>query len=218
MKDDLSQQISLVSGQFLQAVADLARRHAEATFSAFGAGADRGGSAARPSASGPSSDSSGGRMVRRRPEDLERARRRFAMFVRDNPDLRIKQINRALGTTTAELALPIRQLIASGAIAFEGWKRSTTYHAGRNFAKVFLGSSPKASISSGAPGVEPAGGGAKGESPRSSKSSLGGSKKKPIRPRRRGARSKAHRAKKSGSARPPKAPSRARPSRAPASS
>jgi hypothetical protein len=53
----------------------------------------------------------------------------FASFVADNPGLRIEQINKKLGTSTAELALPIRMLTAEGAIRMVGKKRSTTYFA-----------------------------------------------------------------------------------------
>ena len=52
-------------------------------------------------------------------------------FVKKNPGLRIEQINKQLGTTTKDLALPIRKLIAEGAIKAKGQKRSTTYFAGR---------------------------------------------------------------------------------------
>ena len=46
-----------------------------------------------------------------------------------HPGLRIEQINKQLGTTTKDLALPIRKLIAEGALKTKGEKRSTAYFA-----------------------------------------------------------------------------------------
>lgn len=54
------------------------------------------------------------------------------MFVAKNPGLRIEQINKQLGTTTKELALPIRKLVASGAVKTKGKRRSTSYFAAKN--------------------------------------------------------------------------------------
>ena len=45
--------------------------------------------------------------------------------------LRIEQIHKELGTTTKDLALPIRKLIAEKRIKTKGQKRSTTYYAGK---------------------------------------------------------------------------------------
>ena len=67
---------------------------------------------------------------KRRPEQLEKMAAAFHDFVAANPGLRIEQINKQIGQTTADLALPIRKLIASGAIKTKGQKRSTTYFAG----------------------------------------------------------------------------------------
>jgi len=50
--------------------------------------------------------------------------------VKANPGLRIEQINKQLGTTTKDLALPIRKLLAESAIQAKGRKRSTTYYSG----------------------------------------------------------------------------------------
>jgi hypothetical protein len=61
--------------------------------------------------------------------ELEELGDRFVKFVADNPGLRIEQINKQLGTTTKDLALPIRKLIAEGALKAKGTKRSTTYFA-----------------------------------------------------------------------------------------
>lgn len=62
--------------------------------------------------------------------ELQALSDRFIAFVGKNPGLRIEQINRDLGTTTKDLALPIRKLIADGRLRTSGHKRSTTYFLG----------------------------------------------------------------------------------------
>jgi predicted transcriptional regulator len=61
--------------------------------------------------------------------ELDKLQDKFFSFVKDNPGLRIEQINKQLGTSTKDLALPIRKLIAEGEIKAKGEKRSTTYFA-----------------------------------------------------------------------------------------
>lgn len=55
---------------------------------------------------------------------------RLREFIAKNPGLRVEQINKALGTSTKDLALPLRKLVASGAVRSEGVKRSTQYFLG----------------------------------------------------------------------------------------
>ena len=75
----------------------------------------------------------------RREAQLGRARQAVGQVPRrssrTNPGLRIEQINKQLGTTTKDLALPIRKLIAEGALKAKGEKRSTTYFAGEGGRK-----------------------------------------------------------------------------------
>lgn len=61
--------------------------------------------------------------------ELERLSTQLVSFVTKNPGLRIEQINKELGTVTRDVALPIRKLIAEGALKTKGKKRSTTYYA-----------------------------------------------------------------------------------------
>jgi predicted transcriptional regulator len=68
-----------------------------------------------------------GRGAKRTSDELDKLQSQFLEFVRDNPGLRIEQINKKLGTTTKDLALPIRKLIAEGQLSAKGKKRSTTY-------------------------------------------------------------------------------------------
>jgi len=71
----------------------------------------------------------GSRGAKRTGDELEKMADAFHTFVTKHPGLRIEQINKQLGTTTKDLALPIRKLIAEGALKTKGEKRSTAYFA-----------------------------------------------------------------------------------------
>ncbi|HTL38313.1 MAG TPA: hypothetical protein VL326_34520 [Kofleriaceae bacterium] len=71
-----------------------------------------------------------GRGGKRTGAELDEMADRFHSFVSKHPGLRIEQINKQLSTTTKDLALPIRKLIADGSLKTKGQKRSTTYFAG----------------------------------------------------------------------------------------
>jgi predicted HTH transcriptional regulator len=71
-----------------------------------------------------------GRGAKRTSDELEKMADSFVAYVQKHPGLRIEQINKQLGTTTKDLALPIRKLIAEGALKTKGEKRSTTYFPG----------------------------------------------------------------------------------------
>jgi hypothetical protein len=77
----------------------------------------------------------GGRGAKRTAADLEALSEKVATFVKANPGLRIEQINKELGTTTKDLALPIRKLIADKVISAKGHKRSTMYFPGKKAGK-----------------------------------------------------------------------------------
>jgi hypothetical protein len=129
---------------FVAQIAELARRAAIDTLeSAFG-GRVAGARGAAPAAAAAITAAAnfgrvgrprGGRGAKRTSADLEALSERFASFVKANPGLRIEQINKQLGTTTKDLALPIRKLISEGQISAKGQKRSTTYFAGKKKAK-----------------------------------------------------------------------------------
>lgn len=61
--------------------------------------------------------------------ELEKMAETFFSYVMKHPGMRIEQINKHLGTTTKDLALPIRKMIADGEIKTKGEKRSTMYFA-----------------------------------------------------------------------------------------
>lgn len=111
--------MDLAVSSFVAQVTDLARRAAiEQVQSALG-----GVSAVR------STRRRGQTGGKRAPDELDRLRDAFIAFVTKHPGLRIEQINKQLGTTTKDLALPIRKLVADGTIKTKGKKRSTTYFA-----------------------------------------------------------------------------------------
>jgi hypothetical protein len=73
----------------------------------------------------------GGKGAKRTQADIDALAERLVSFVKTNPGLRIEQINKELGTTTKDLALPIRKLVGEGYLSSKGQKRSTTYTVGR---------------------------------------------------------------------------------------
>ena len=136
---DFQTEMNRVVQGFVSQITELARRAAIDTLeSAFG-GRGRGGAAAAAALAGVNlgrvGRPRGGRGAKRSSADLEALSERFASFVKANPGLRIEQINKQLGTTTKDLALPIRKLISEGMISAKGQKRSTTYFPGKKKAK-----------------------------------------------------------------------------------
>jgi len=76
-----------------------------------------------------------GKGVKRTSTDLAKVGDKLLAFVAANPGLRIEQINKAIGTSTRDLQLPIRKLIADGELKTKGQKRSTQYFAGEAKAR-----------------------------------------------------------------------------------
>jgi len=76
-----------------------------------------------------------GRGAKRSSDELDKLADNFLAYVNKHPGMRIEQINKQLGTTTKDLALPIRKLVAEGALKTKGEKRSTTYFAGERKKK-----------------------------------------------------------------------------------
>jgi hypothetical protein len=133
MSDFQNEMNKTVQG-FVAEITELARRAAVGTLeSAFDGRRSRGnGARAAVIALGTAPGRPrGARGAKRTAEDLEALATKFAAFVKAQPGLRIEQINKVLGTTTKDLALPIRKLIAEGMLSAKGNKRSTTYHPGR---------------------------------------------------------------------------------------
>jgi len=119
---------------FVTQITELARRSALNTLeSAFGGRPGRAGHASlsAPGTASPVGRPRGGRGAKRTAADLEVLSTKFMSFVKAHPGLRIEQINKELGTTTKDLALPIRKLISDGMVSAKGKKRSTAYFPGR---------------------------------------------------------------------------------------
>jgi hypothetical protein len=124
MSDFQTEMNHLVSG-FVTQITELARRAAidtlESALGKRGPGiALRGGYGSRRKG------------AKRTSNELDKLADQFISFVGKNPGLRIEQINKQLGTTTKDLALPIRKLVADGEIKTKGAKRSTQYFAGKS--------------------------------------------------------------------------------------
>ena len=135
---DFQTEMNRVVQGFVAQISELARRAAIDTLeSAFG-GRGRGAASAALAAAGFGrvGRPRGGRGAKRTAADLDALSDKFASFVKANPGLRIEQINKQLGTTTKDLALPIRKLISDGVVSAKGQKRSTTYFPGRKKLKA----------------------------------------------------------------------------------
>jgi hypothetical protein len=118
----LQNDMARVVDKFVADITEIAKRAARDQLDAAFGGKSRGG--------GSSSSRGRGRGVKRTSEGLEQLAEKFYEFVKSNPGLRIEQINAKLGTSTKDLQLPIRKMVADGSIKAKGKKRSTTYTAG----------------------------------------------------------------------------------------
>lgn len=117
---DLQAEMNKVVTVFVTQITDLAKRAAIDTLeTALGkqlsSGITRGGTRHKGS--------------KRSSNELDKMAETFYSYVTKHPGMRIEQINKSLGTTTKDLALPIRKLIADGELKTKGEKRSTTYFA-----------------------------------------------------------------------------------------
>lgn len=137
--DTFKEELFRVAQGFIDKAVSLSRQAALGTLqSAFVSQGSRGGDS--PSMSGDpkkrrsETGVAGRSSAKRSADDLDKISQRFMVFVTDNPGLRIEQINKQIGTSTKDLALPIRKLVASGALIQDGRKRSTTYRAGSGTA------------------------------------------------------------------------------------
>lgn len=112
---------------FVDQLYDLMRQEALAV---FGEGRRNGHSNGH--SNGSNGVSGRGRGEKRTAEELDALAEQFVAFVGKNPGLRIEQIHKQLGTSTKELALPIRKMISEGRLKVKGHKRSTTYFVGKS--------------------------------------------------------------------------------------
>jgi hypothetical protein len=68
--------------------------------------------------------------AKRPPEEIAKLTERLGSYIASNPGNGIEHIGKALNTPTSELTLPIKKLLASKKIRFEGQKRATRYYPG----------------------------------------------------------------------------------------
>jgi hypothetical protein len=137
MANSLDERIRARVEQFAAELAELIRESAMETVSAALAGARpspgrgggrRGGAAAvaaRPAARGRAPGREKG--AKRPPEEIERLTGRLLDYVKSNPGQRIEQIADGMGTSTKELNLPAKKLIATKQLRTKGQKRATQY-------------------------------------------------------------------------------------------
>ncbi len=135
--NDFQNDMSRTVQGFVAQISELARRAALETLeSAFGGRPSRSPAvapiAAIASHSAPSvGRPRGGKGAKRTAADIDALSQQVVSFIKANAGLRIEQINKELGTTTKDLALPIRKLISEGIVSTKGQKRSTMYFAGK---------------------------------------------------------------------------------------
>jgi hypothetical protein len=65
--------------------------------------------------------------AKRPPQEIEKLTSKLGDYVKSNPGQRIEQIAKGMGTSTKELNLPVKKLIATKAIKTRGQKRATQY-------------------------------------------------------------------------------------------
>jgi len=138
---DFQNEMNRTVESFVAQISELARKAAIDTLeSAFGSrptgrGAGRVSAAVVATEAPKAGRPRGGKGAKRTQADIDALSEQFASFVKASPGLRIEQINKELGTTTKDLALPIRKLVAEGVVTTKGNKRSTTYFPGKKAKK-----------------------------------------------------------------------------------
>ena len=139
MANTLDDRIRARVEQFASELAELIRESAMETVSVALAGArpspGRGGRGGRRAAA-PVVAVRGGRGraaasrekgAKRPPDEIERLTGRLLDYVKGNPGQRIEQIADGMGTSTKELNLPAKKLIAGKQLKTKGQKRATQY-------------------------------------------------------------------------------------------
>ncbi len=117
---------------FVAQITDAWKRAVSEALTGVGSG---GGGGKTRRVGGGASSASRRKGEKRTADELDGLAEKFQEYVKSNPGLRIEQINKQLGTTTKDLQLPIRKLIADGAVKAKGEKRSTQYFPGEGTPK-----------------------------------------------------------------------------------
>ena len=136
MANSLDDRIRARVEQFAAELADLIRESAMETVSAALTGArpsaGRGGRRAAAAAvvvrgAGRGRAASREKGAKRPPDEIERLTGKLLDYVKGNPGQRIEQIADGMGTSTKELNLPAKKLIAGKQLKTKGQKRATQY-------------------------------------------------------------------------------------------
>ena len=129
---DFNDQIAKLVNEFVAQVSALARQAAMETLQGALGGAFAGGGVrrGRPPAVAALGGGRRPKGAKRPADEIERTKERLYEFIKGNPGQRVEQINKALGTTTKDLTLPLKKLIADKAVKTEGEKRATAYFPG----------------------------------------------------------------------------------------
>src|ERR1041384_1213294 len=138
MANSLDDRIRARVEQFAAELADLIRESAMETVSAAlvnarpspGRGGRRGAAVtASVRGGGRGRAASREKGAKRPPDEIERLTGRLLDYVKGNPGQRIEQIADGMGTSTKELNLPAKKLIAGKQLRTKGQKRATQYFA-----------------------------------------------------------------------------------------
>lgn len=137
MANSLDDRIRARVEQFASELAELIRESAMETVSVAlagarpspGRGGRRGAAAAAVRGAGRGRAASREKGAKRPPDEIERLTGRLLDYVKGNPGQRIEQIADGMGTSTKELNLPAKKLIAGKQLRTKGQKRATQYFA-----------------------------------------------------------------------------------------
>lgn len=83
--------------------------------------------AGRPARGASRAVASRAKGAKRPPGEIETLTGELASYIKSNPGQRIEQIAKGIGTSTKELTLPVKKLLAKKAIKTRGQKRATQY-------------------------------------------------------------------------------------------
>jgi hypothetical protein len=139
MANSLDDRIRARVEQFAAELAELIRESAMETVSVAlagarpspGRGGRRGAAVAVPVVRGGRGRGAASREkgAKRPPDEIERLTGKLLDYVKGNPGQRIEQIADGMGTSTKELNLPAKKLIANKQLKTKGQKRATQYFA-----------------------------------------------------------------------------------------
>jgi hypothetical protein len=129
MPSSIESEIESLVATFVADLTSLLRASAlDVVQEALGAGRPRAPRQARGATSrAPATGERRPKGAKRDPRDIEALTEKLASFVKKTPGQRIEQIGKALNTSTKELALPVKKLVAAKRLSTKGQKRATTY-------------------------------------------------------------------------------------------